>query len=182
MAKILEILASGFEEIEAVAPADIWRRLGFEVTLAGLDDMQITGAHGITLECDALLDEVAALDFDAVFLPGGMPGSTNLRDSVVVQEIVKSMASAGKVVSAICAAPMVLSQCGVLKGRKFTMYPGMTEFLASGDVPQTASALRDGNIVTGKGPGAAFDFAVEVASALGVDASACCQAMMMEKR
>ena len=109
MAKILEILASGFEEIEAVAPADIWRRLGFDVTLAGLDDMQITGAHGITLECDALLDEVAALDFDAVFLPGGMPGSTNLRDSVVVQEIVKSMASAGKVVSAICAAPMVLS-------------------------------------------------------------------------
>ena len=182
MAKILEILASGFEEIEAVTPADIWRRLGFEVTLAGLDDMQITGAHGVTLECDALLDEVFDLEFDAVFLPGGMPGSINLRDSEIVCEIVKKMAEAGKVVSAICAAPMVLSQTGVLKNKRFTMYPGMMEFLAQGDIPVSDRAVRDGNVVTGKGPGAVFDFAVEVASALGVDASACCQAMMMEKK
>ena len=182
MAKILEILASGFEEIEAVAPADIWRRLGFEVTLAGLEDMQVTGAHGIVLECDALLEEVSGLDFDAVFLPGGMPGSTNLRDSAAVREIVKQMASSGRVVSAICAAPMVLSQCGVLGGKAFTMYPGMSEFLVSGDVPQSVSAVRDGNIVTGKGPGAVFAFASEVASALGVDASGCYDAMMMEKK
>lgn len=182
MSKILEILASGFEEIEAVAPADIWRRLGIEVTLAGLDDMQITGAHGMTLQCDALLEEVSELDFDGVFLPGGMPGSTNLRDSSVVRDVVKRMATSGKVVSAICAAPMVLSHCGVLRGKRFTMYPGMGDFLMSGDVPQSDSAVRDGNVVTGKGPGAAFFFASEVAAALGVDASACFEAMMMESK
>ncbi|MBQ4314960.1 MAG: DJ-1/PfpI family protein, partial [Lentisphaeria bacterium] len=100
MADILVILASGFEEIEATAPSDIWRRLGFKVTIAGLDDMQITGAHGIVVESDALLDEVKELDFDAVFLPGGMPGSTNLRDDERVCALVSKMAAAGKVVSA----------------------------------------------------------------------------------
>ena len=177
MPNILVILASGFEEIEAVAPADIWRRLGFKVTFAGLDDMQITGAHGIVLEADALLEEVADLDYDAVFLPGGMPGSTNLRDSEKVCSLISSMAEAGKVVSAICAAPMVLSKCNVLNGKKFTMYPGMESFLLPGNMPSNKSAVRDGNIVTGKGPGAVFDFAVEVAQALGVDGSDCLKTM-----
>lgn len=181
MADILVILASGFEEIEATAPSDIWRRLGFKVTIAGLDDMQITGAHGIVVESDALLDEVKELDFDAVFLPGGMPGSTNLRDDERVCALVAKMAAAGKVVSAICAAPMVLSKCGVLNGKKFTMYPGMNDFLVFGNTPCSDIAVRDGNIVTGKGPGAVFDFASKVAEALGVDASECLRAMMFER-
>ena len=179
MANILVILAPGFEEIEAVAPTDIWRRMGFKVTVAGLDDMQVTGAHGIVIEADALLDEVKYLDFDAVFLPGGMPGSTNLRDDERVCALVTDMAQTGKVVSAICAAPMVLSKCSVLKERKFTMYPGMSDFLASGDVPAADSAVRDGNVVTGKGPGAVFDFASCVAEALGYNAADCLAAMMV---
>ena len=181
MANILVVLASGFEEIEAVAPSDIWKRLGFNVTLAGLDDMQVTGAHGIVIESDALLDEVIHMDFDAVFLPGGMPGSTILRDDERVCSLVKSMAEAGKVVSAICAAPMVLSKCGLLNGRKFTMYPGMEDFLVSGDIPCSVSAVADGNIVTGKGPGAVFDFASAVAGVLGVDSCKCYSAMMWER-
>ena len=181
MANILVVLASGFEETEAVAPTDIWRRLGFKVTVVGLDDMQITGAHGIVIETDALLEEVADIDYDAIFLPGGMPGSTNLRDSELVCSIVSKMAAAGKVVSAICAAPMVLSKCGVLAGKMFTMYPGMRDFLADKDIPSAAGAIRDGNVVTGKGPGAVFDFAYEVAKALGVDASDCLKSMMLER-
>lgn len=180
MANILVILASGFEETEAVAPSDIWKRLGFNVTIAGLDDMQVTGAHGIVIEADALLDEVIGLDFDAVFLPGGMPGSTILRDDERVCNLVKTMADAGKVVSAICAAPMVLSKCGVLKGRKFTMYPGMTDFLTSGDIPVSDLAVTDNKVVTGKGPGAVFDFASAVAETLGVDCAKCYSSMMWE--
>ena len=95
--------------------------------------------------------------------------------------IVSSMAAAGKTVSAICAAPMVLSKCGVLKNREFTMYPGMNSFLAEGDVPCSATAVRDGNVVTGKGPGAVFEFASAVAASLGVDASDCLKAMMLER-
>ena len=181
MSNILVVLASGFEETEAVAPSDIWKRLGFNVTIAGLDDMQVTGAHGIVIEADALFDEVCQLEFDAVFLPGGMPGSTILRDDERVCSLVKSMADAGKVVSAICAAPMVLSKCGILAGRKFTMYPGMSDFLASGDVPCLESAVADGNVVTGKGPGAVFDFASAVAKVLGIDTAACYSAMMWER-
>ena len=181
MAKILVVLASGFEETEAVAPTDIWKRLGFDVTIAGLEDMQVTGAHGIIIQADALFDEVCQLDYDAVFLPGGMPGSTILRDDERVCSLVKSMADNGKVVSAICAAPMVLSKCGVLAGRKFTMYPGMSDFLASEDAPVSDSAVADGNIVTGKGPGAVFDFASAVAKTLGVDTAACYSAMMWER-
>ncbi|MBR2632777.1 MAG: DJ-1/PfpI family protein [Lentisphaeria bacterium] len=180
MSNILVILAPGFEEIEAVAPADIWKRLGFKVTIAGLDDMQVTGAHGIVIETDALLDEVMDLDFDAVFLPGGMPGSTNLRDDERVCALVKTMADSGKITSAICAAPMVLSKCGVLKNHRFTMYPGMSDFLADGDTPCADSAVADGSVVTGKGPGAVFDFAAKVAQQLGVDSKACYSAMMWE--
>lgn len=181
MKNILVILAPGFEEIEAVAPTDIWKRLGFKVTLAGLDDMQITGAHGIVIEADALLDEVIGLDHDAIFLPGGMPGSINLRDDERVCSLVRQMYEDGKTVSAICAAPMVLSKCGVLKNKKFTMYPGMGDFLTGNDTPCGESAVADGNAVTGKGPGAVFDFASLVAKNLGVDSADCFKAMMWER-
>ena len=181
MAKILTILAPGFEEIEAVAPCDIWRRLGFSVTVAGLDDMQTTGAHGIVIECDALLDEVKELAFDAVFLPGGMPGSVNLRNDERVCELVSGMANEGKIVSAICAAPMVLSKCGVLNGKRFTMYPGMDSYLANGNTPVSELAVADGNVITGKGPGAVFEFAAKVADALGTDAGKCLASMMVER-
>ena len=181
MSKILIIAAPGFEETETVVPCDIWRRLKFEVTLAGLDDMQIIGAHGIVIESDALLDEVKELEYDALFLPGGMPGSVNLRDDERVCTLVKKMAQQGKVVSAVCAAPMVLSKCGILNGKRFTMYPGMNTFLSGSDVPQTDLVAVDGNIVTGKGPGAVFEFAAAVASVLGCDVGKCYASMMMER-
>ena len=161
MSKILEILASGFEEIEAVAPADIWRRLGIEVTLAGLDDMQITGAHGMTLQCDALLEEVSELDFDGVFLPGGMPGVTNLQANKNVVNAVQDFAKNDKYVCAICAAPLVFGNRGLLNGKKATCYPGFETYLQGADYT-AALVEKDGNFITAKGPGAALEFAFAI--------------------
>ena len=170
MKKILTILADGFEEIEAVAVVDVLRRAGFSVCLAGLDSARINGAHGMEISADALLEQVKDEAFDAVFLPGGLPGSTNLLASDLVGAVLAGAAQRGAVVSAICAAPIVLAKHGLLDGKTFTMYPGFDEYL-NGLVPTENPAEICGNVVTGKGPGAVFDFAFKVAAALGADIS-----------
>ena len=170
MKKVLLILAEGFEETEAVAPADVLIRVGVRVVLAGLDSLRVKGAHGIGIAADVLLEDVADETFDAVFLPGGLPGAANLLASETVGRILKETAARGGVVAAICAAPIVLAKHGLLAGKTFTMYPGFDEYLG-GLVPTGNLAERCGNVVTGKGPGAVFPFACELAAALGIDAS-----------
>ena len=178
MAEISVILAPGFEEIEALAPVDIWRRCGLKVELCGLNAMEICGAHGITVIADRVFsgDECS----DALFLPGGMPGSTNLRDDEKVVELVRDFYGQQKIVSAICAAPMVLSAAGLLSKARFTMYPGMTGFLRPGECPTANLVEICGNIVTGKGAGAAPHLAREVASLLGCDVSGVLAGMFLE--
>lgn len=166
--KILTVLADGFEEIEAVAVIDILRRLGVEVCTATLFGTNpVCGAHGMKISADIDLAQADASSFDAVFLPGGMPGSKNLRDSAVVIDLLHQMNEQGKVVSAICAAPIALAAAGLLKDRRFTMYPGF-EAMLGGAKPTGTPAEIDGNIVTGKGPGCVFAFAKKLASALGL--------------
>lgn len=164
--KIVTVLADGFEEIEAISPIDVWRRLNFEVVLAGLDGLEVTGSHQIKVRAEVLLKDCRAADFDAVFLPGGMPGAMNLYHSLAVQLLVKDVAQKGGAVSAICAAPIVLAKAGLLTGRRFTMYPGFDQYL-NGMTPTGELAEADGNIVTGRGAGAAFAFAAKVAQVLG---------------
>lgn len=164
--KILLILADGFEELEALAVLDILRRLDFDVTCAGLAAQRVVGAHRISVVADCLFAECAGENFAAVVLPGGMPGAKNLFDSAAVVECVRTTAANGGVVAAICAAPIVLAKAGLLKGKKFTLYPGFEKYLdglASCEEP----AVRDGRVVTGRGPGAVFDFAAALAAALG---------------
>jgi len=164
MSKVLLLLAPGFEEIEALGTCDVLRRLGMEVTTAALKGREVAGAHGIRVVADAELKDVDAGSFDAVVLPGGMPGAVNLLEA---KDLVLAFAREGKVTAAICAAPLVLSAAGLLKGRTFTMYPGMGKYLAPGEEPTGRLVECDGTVVTGKGPGATFFFAAAVARALG---------------
>ncbi|MBP5530901.1 MAG: DJ-1/PfpI family protein [Lentisphaeria bacterium] len=165
MAKVLLLLAPGFEEIEALGTCDVLRRLGVEVTLAALGEREVAGAHGIKVVADAELDKLDVSPFDAVVLPGGMPGAVNL---LAVKDLVTDFAREGKVTAAICAAPIVLSAAGVLMGRTFTMYPGFGKYLRPGEEPTGRMVEIDGTVVTGKGPGATFFFAAAVARVLGV--------------
>ena len=159
------ILADGFEEIEALAPADVLRRLGFDLILAGLTGKMVKGSHGISVAADV---ELAAIDYlpDVLILPGGMPGSVNLRDSELVIRLIRMVADAHKPLAAICAAPIALHAAGVTKDRTLTSHPSVKEILK--DCAHTGRRVeRDGQLVTAMGPGAAFEFAVAIADLLG---------------
>jgi len=167
MKKIAILLENGFEEIEAIIPIDVLRRLDFDIVLAG-KNIKITGAHNINIDADCLIDELNADNLDAIILPGGLPGSTNLRDNPKVISLVSEMHKAGKLVSAICAAPIALQKADIMKNKKCTGYPMPMLKDALKDADYTAERVEtDGNIITAKGPGASFEFAVAIASYLG---------------
>ncbi len=163
MAKVLVPLAQGCEELEAVTIIDLLRRAGIDVTTAGLDDEPVKASRGVRLLPDTNLDEALQQEYDMVVLPGGLPGADNLSNDSRVGELLRKMADSGKFVAAICAAPIVLGKAGVLSGGKATSYPGMLDKLGLNDVEVTDDAVvRDGQIVTSRGPGTAMDFALEL--------------------
>lgn len=165
MKKAIVFLAEGFEEVEALTVVDVLRRGNVEVTTISLtEDPYVCGAHGIEVLCDAV-NEYDPSDADLVVLPGGLPGAHNLRASALVSSTVKDFAASGKLVGAICAAPYVLGELGVLSGKKATCYPGFENKLAGADY--TAQRVEcDGNIITGNGPSSALPFALELLAAL----------------
>lgn len=157
------ILAEGFEELEAVAPVDVLRRAGVHVTIAGVAGLQVKGSRGIGVQADVLLKDVHDLP-DAVILPGGLPGATNLARSEEVKTLVKKMNIAGKLVAAICAAPAaVLAPLGILDGKKATCYPGCESDLSSKITHSQENVVVDGNVITSRGPGTALEFALAIA-------------------
>jgi 4-methyl-5(b-hydroxyethyl)-thiazole monophosphate biosynthesis len=167
--RVLVPLADGFEEIEAVTIVDVLRRASIEVVTAALGDPDVRGSHGILLRADARLDEVGAEQFDAVVLPGGMPGSKTLRDDERLRKIVQQAAGTGKLVAAICAAPIALEAAGVLAGRRATSYPG-NELPSARYVEERVVA--DGSLITSRGPGTAFEFSLALVERLkGSDAA-----------
>ena len=162
--KIVVLLADGFEETEAIVPADVWRRVGFEVVLVGVDSLKVRGGHDIYVEAECLLSEVKVDQIDCLFLPGGIPGATNLKSNADVLSLIRSVNSTG-IVSALCAAPIALAEAGIIANKSITCYPGFEDQL--GKIKYTGSLTEvDGNIITGKGPGAVFEFAKQVAIAL----------------
>jgi 4-methyl-5(b-hydroxyethyl)-thiazole monophosphate biosynthesis len=167
MARVLLLLAEGFEEIEAVTVVDLLRRAGIEVCSAALaPDARfgsglVCGSHGIAMRADALLADVDDAGFDMVVLPGGMPGAENLKQDVRVLALLERASSRGGYLAAICAAPSVLAHAGLLDDRAATSFPG---FLDAQSTPglqlSTAPVVIDGRIVTSRGPGTAIDFSL----------------------
>ncbi len=163
MVKVLVPLVDGFEEIEAVSVIDVLRRAGADVVVAGLPGTIVTGSQGLRVHADARLDELSPEDFDAIVLPGGSPGYQNLMKSETVLEFVRRMAEKGRVLGAICGAPLVLEKAGVLKDRKATAYPGLEKELSR---PWEGDVVVDGNVITSRGPGTAVKFAISLVEKL----------------
>ncbi len=150
--------ATGTEELEALGTADIIRRAGLDLQIVSITgEHLVTGAHGIRVECDALLNDIDFFDADLLVLPGGMPGATNFADCHALVERVRDHAYIGRPVAAICAAPLVLGRIGLLDGKRATCYPGFEDEL-KGATCTGALVEVDGQFITGKGPGAVFEF------------------------
>lgn len=167
---IIEFLADGFEEIEALTPLDMLRRAGLDIVTAaiGSSGREVTGAHGITVLAD-LCEKNAALltdkKIDMIILPGGMPGAANLDASETVDRFIDSAVTSGAYIASICAAPMIPGKRGLLKGRRATCFPGFEGELIGAEY--TAGRVEvDGNYITACGMGAALEFAVELISCL----------------
>lgn len=164
--KVLVLLAEGFEEMEVVIPADLCKRAGIDVLIAGVGALDVSGAHGISLIADRRLNDVGG-KYDAVIVPGGMPGAANIAGSSEAVELIKEYFASGRLVCAICAAPaVVLNAAGILSGKKAVCFPGFEKEFGSDVKFVQERVVVDGNIITAKGPGAAAEFAEAIISAL----------------
>ena len=167
MAKVAVILANGFEEIEALTVVDVLRRANISCDMVGFEE-QVTGSHDIQVTADRVFDGDLS-DYDLLVLPGGMPGSANLRDNQALISEIQAFNQEGKKISAICAAPIALHQAGVLKDKHFTCYDGVQEQITDG-IYQKETVVVDGNLTTSRGPSTALAFAYELVEQLGGDA------------
>lgn len=159
--RVLVALAHGFEEIEALAPVDIFRRAGYEVVMAGVGGIQIKGAHDIVVHCDQRIEDVGT-DFDVMVLPGGGLGSKNLASSWEVNEKMLLIANNGSLIASICAAPaVVLGPAGLLEGHKAVCFPG-SESSTPGFRFGTERVCVDGNLITARAAGCAVEFALAI--------------------
>ncbi|HNW51201.1 MAG TPA: DJ-1/PfpI family protein [Prolixibacteraceae bacterium] len=162
MKKIMVHLATGFEEMEVIIPVDIWKRAGFQVQLVSVTGNKVvTGAHAIPIVADLLFEEADYSNADLLFLPGGMPGASNLDAHKGLQKKILEHNQKGKNLAAICAAPLILGHNNLLKSKRATCYPGYEKDLWGAIVTGNSIEI-DGNIVTGKGPGVAFEFAMRI--------------------
>lgn len=165
MAKVLVPLAQGCEEIEAVTVIDILRRAGIEVISASLDAQPVLASRKVVLIADTTLEAVLHDQFDMIVLPGGQPGSNNLKADQRIMTLLQHMAEQGKYLAAICAAPAVLASAGLLDGRQATSFPGALDgFLPI--IKQAGAVVEDGRLITSRGPGTAMDFALTLVERL----------------
>ena len=166
MKKVSVMLADGFEEVEALTAVDLLRRAKIYVdTVSITDDFTVHGAHGINVQTEDLFDEVDFSETDMIVLPGGMPGTTNLKEHEGLKKVLLRFAEEEKYIGAICAAPTVLDEIGILQGKRATCDPGVESQIKDAILTRTP-VMRDGNIITGQGVGTAIDFALKLVEVL----------------
>lgn len=168
MKKVLVFLAEGFETIEALSVVDVCNRAKVTCHACSLTEKRtVNSAHGTMVLCDKLISDNDLETYDAIVLPGGMPGSTNLRDNEKVQSLIKKYNKENKIVAAICAAPIALAKAGVIEGKTVTSYPGFKEELGNVNYVEEDTVVVDGNIITSRGPATALVFGLEILKELG---------------
>ncbi|HHU08133.1 MAG TPA: DJ-1/PfpI family protein [Clostridiaceae bacterium] len=166
---VIVFLAEGFETIEALTPVDYLRRAKAEVvTCSWNNKYEVTSAQKVTVFADQLIadlsqDQIAQADL--IVIPGGQPGANNLKATIEVISALQQVFEQGGLVSAICAGPLVLAEAGLLNGKRFTCYPGVEDSIKDGQ-HENKLVVRDGNVITAKGPGAAMDFSLELIGSL----------------
>ncbi len=162
MSRTAIFFATGYEEIEALTVVDILRRAGEEITMVSVtDERTVTSSHGVEVTMDKVLSEVNFDETDVIVLPGGMPGTKNLEACAALMEQVDAFVQAGKTVAAVCAAPSILGHCGHLNGKKACSFPDMESQLEGAEVLREPAVI-DGNIITGRGMGAAIPFGLAI--------------------
>lgn len=159
--KVAVYFATGYEEIEALSVVDILRRGKVEVLMVGVNDQTVIGAHNISINMDTTLDQMSHDDIDMMILPGGGLGTRNLAASKALASQLKAFKEQGKWLAAICAAPSVLGELGLLEGEKATCYPGFEEKLL-GSLYENERVVVSNRIITGVGPGASLEFGYKV--------------------
>jgi len=164
---VLVPLAQGCEELEAITVIDLLRRADIEVITAGLDNQVVVARRGTKLVPDTDLDSALEREFDMVVLPGGLPGADHLDSDNRIRFLLRKMADSGKFIAAICAAPKVLANAGLLENKNATGYPGSLDNLnLTNTIIRNEPVVRDGKIITSRGPGTAMDFALELIEVL----------------
>lgn len=164
--KIFVFLAEGFEEIEAIAPIDIFKRANIVVeTISISDKLEVCGAHGITVLADKLFSEADFNNNDLLFLPGGMPGTKNLDAHEGLKKLINVQVGTNKPVAAICAAPSILGKMGLLNGKEAICYPGFESQLLGATISKNRM-VKSGNIFTAKGAGVSIPFAISIVAEL----------------
>lgn len=172
--KVAVFLAPGFEDIEAITPCDLMARAGIDFDLIAVaEEKAVPSTHGISITCDLLLSEASLNDYTMLVLPGGLPGATNLGASEKLAQGLKAFHQEEKSIAAICAAPSMLAQLGILAGRKATCYPGFDEVLTANQTDyQVESVVEDGHFITSRGPATAAEFGFAIVRRLKGEAVA----------
>lgn len=158
--------AEGFEEVEAIAALDVIRRAKIDIKSVGVGNKTVCGSHGISVNCDISSDEICEIsDISGVILPGGMPGTLNLFECEKVHEVIDYCYEKGKLLCAICAAPLIFGRKGLLDSVEAVCFPGFEEEL-KGAVVSDKFVCCDGNVITAKGMGSAVNFGLAIVSAV----------------
>ncbi|MDE5602523.1 MAG: DJ-1/PfpI family protein [Helicobacter sp.] len=167
VARVLIPLGDGFEELEAISIIDVLRRVGCEVILASLKtSLEVSSQGKVKLIADKNIFDIQADSLDAVVFPGGWEGTQNLANSESLKHILHTLDTKGKIIAAICAAPLALFKMGILKDKRFTCYPGIEEMISNNNYQAMPNVIEDGNVITSRGPATALEFAFVLAEKL----------------